>query len=73
MSATLTAPTETIKKEVASAIQTEVASSELALEERIRMRAYELYEQRAGAPGDPDADWYRAESEIIADSEQTDH
>jgi hypothetical protein len=65
MSATLTVPRDTPK--------TEVGSSTQPLEERIRARAYELYEQRAGAPGDPDADWYRAESEIIGDSDQTDH
>ena len=53
--------------------QPKVDALEPDLEERIRMRAYELYEQRNGAPGDPDDDWYRAESEIIRDSEQTDH
>jgi DUF2934 family protein len=33
-------------------------------EERIRIRAYELFEARKGAPSDPVADWYQAEAEI---------
>ena len=33
-------------------------------EERVRMRAYELYQARNGAPGDPDGDWFRAIAEI---------
>jgi Protein of unknown function (DUF2934) len=33
-------------------------------EERIRMRAYELYLERGGAPGDEMEDWLRAEREI---------
>lgn len=36
------------------------------LEQRIRIRAYELYEQRQGGPGDPESDWLRAEAEIAA-------
>jgi hypothetical protein len=35
-------------------------------EERIRQRAYELYEQRNGELGYADEDWYRAESEITS-------
>lgn len=34
------------------------------LEARIRIRAYELYEERKDAPGDPVSDWVRAEQEI---------
>ena len=65
MSATLTVPSETIEKEEAATdIQTEATTPEPDLEERIRARAYELYEQRQGEPGDPDDDWYRAEAEI---------
>ena len=33
-------------------------------EDRIRVRAYELYEKRDGAPGDAESDWYRAEAEL---------
>jgi hypothetical protein len=35
-----------------------------AVEERIRNRAYELYEKRNGEAGDAESDWYRAETEI---------
>lgn len=30
----------------------------------IRRRAYEIYEQRQGAPGKPEDDWKRAEHEL---------
>lgn len=33
-------------------------------EDRIRARAYELYEKRKDAPGDAESDWYRAEAEL---------
>jgi len=32
----------------------------------IRLRAYQFYLERGGAPGDPLADWLRAERELIA-------
>ena len=32
----------------------------------IRLRAYQLYVERHGAPGDPVADWLRAERELTA-------
>jgi Protein of unknown function (DUF2934) len=35
------------------------------LEDRIRLRAYELYEQRGKAPGYAIDDWLRAEAELI--------
>jgi hypothetical protein len=50
-----------------------VPAPQQALEERIRNRAYELFESRGGAPGDPDDDWYRAEAEIIGQPGETDH
>lgn len=50
-----------------------VPASQESIEEKIRNRAYELYESRAGAPGDPESDWYQAEAEIIGTPEQTDH
>ena len=34
------------------------------LQERIRVRAYELYLQRGGKGGSPDQDWLRAKEEI---------
>ncbi|MCA1733278.1 MAG: DUF2934 domain-containing protein [Acidobacteria bacterium] len=33
-------------------------------EERIRVRAYELYEKRQGSPGDAETDWFHAEAEF---------
>ena len=33
-------------------------------EEDVRRRAYELYQSRNGASGDPVADWYAAEEEL---------
>jgi hypothetical protein len=35
--------------------------------DQIRERAYQLFVERGGAPGDPVADWLRAESELIAE------
>ncbi len=32
----------------------------------IRMRAYEIYQQRGGCPGNPADDWFQAESEVLA-------
>ena len=48
-------------------------AAEQALEARIRIRAYQLFEMREGAPGDPEDDWYRAEAEIIGKPGETDH
>jgi hypothetical protein len=45
----------------------------VSIEERIRNRAYELYQSRGGAPGDPESDWYQAEAEVMGTPEQTDH
>jgi len=33
--------------------------------EEIQLRAYELYVNRQGAPGDPLEDWVRAERELL--------
>jgi hypothetical protein len=33
--------------------------------DRIALRAYEIYLQRNGAPGDPLEDWVRAENELL--------
>jgi len=45
----------------------EIASEAVALphvEEKIRVRAYELYMQRGGHGGSPEQDWLRAVEEI---------
>jgi hypothetical protein len=36
------------------------------IDEEIRYRAYELYLQRNGGAGDPNADWFVAEREVRA-------
>jgi hypothetical protein len=33
--------------------------------EAIQLRAYQIYLERNGAPGDPLADWVRAETELL--------
>jgi hypothetical protein len=40
-------------------------------EEQIRLRAYHFYLERAGLPGDPVADWIRAERDLIAETAKT--
>jgi hypothetical protein len=49
----------TVSPEVAH--ESRVASS---IEEQIRQRAYELYQQRHGHGGSPEQDWIRAKEEI---------
>jgi hypothetical protein len=39
------------------------------LEEQIRQRAYELYLQRGGMPGNPSQDWLVAEQEVRSGQE----
>jgi hypothetical protein len=38
----------------------------ISVQEQIALRAYEIYLERKGAPGDPMQDWIRAELEILA-------
>ena len=52
--------------------ETEEASvGNAARDEKIRFRAYEIYLERNGAPGNPLEDWVRAEREILAKSRKT--
>jgi hypothetical protein len=39
-----------------------------SLEERVRMRAYELYLRRGGQGGSPEQDWFQAMSEVYGES-----
>jgi DUF2934 family protein len=41
------------------------------LEDEIRRRAYEIYEQRGRTPGNQHEDWLRAEREILARFQQS--
>lgn len=42
------------------------ARKEKPTQEEIALRAYHIYLERNGAPGDPHADWLRAEAELSA-------
>lgn len=42
------------------------ASSVMTLEDEIRLRAYELYEERGRTPGFEHQDWVRAEHEVLS-------
>lgn len=44
--------------------------SALNLEEEIRVRAYQLYEERGYTPGHEDEDWLVAEQEILNRNDQ---
>jgi hypothetical protein len=44
------------------------SAKKLSPQEKIAQRAYEIYLQRNGAPGNPLEDWVRAEREILAQS-----
>lgn len=50
--------------------QTVVIDSEVTQppmnDQRIRVRAYELFEKRNGGAGDAESDWYKAEAELRA-------
>jgi hypothetical protein len=37
-------------------------------DDQIRLRAYELYLERGGRPGDPFEDWLRAERELVEET-----
>ncbi len=41
------------------------AAKKLPTQEQIALRAYHIYLERKGAPGDPHADWLRAERELL--------
>ena len=44
------------------------SAKKLSPQEKIAVRAYEIYLERNGAPGNPLEDWVRAEREILAKS-----
>src|SRR5271163_1691138 len=56
----------TVSPEIAH--EARVASS---IEEQIRQRAYELYQQRNGHGGSPEQDWLRAKEEICGRGDAT--
>lgn len=42
------------------------SAPKISTHDQIAVRAYEIYLERNGAPGDPLEDWVRAEREILA-------
>ncbi len=44
-------------------------SASVDLDSAIRQRAYDIYQERGGAPGNPHEDWARAEREVRASLE----
>lgn len=42
------------------------AAQKLSPQEKIALRAYEIYLERGGSPGNPLEDWVRAERELLA-------
>ncbi len=47
-------------------VEVQKNTSTLDLEEEIRVRAYQLYEERGYTPGHEDEDWLVAEREILS-------
>jgi hypothetical protein len=52
----------------ADTIDAPIAESHLLLEERIRRRAFEIYQRRGGQQGSDLDDWLQAEKEILGES-----
>jgi hypothetical protein len=63
--------TEVVQAAVASSEPTGEAVVSPSLEEKIRVRAYELYLQRGGNGGSPEHDWLRAVEEICGEQQRT--
>lgn len=48
--------------------KTKEVAVELPVEDKIRIRAYELYLQRQGQGGSPEQDWFQAAAEVYGQS-----
>ena len=48
-----------------------LSSKKLSPQQKIEVRAYEIYLERKGAPGNPLEDWVRAEREVLQKSGKT--
>jgi Protein of unknown function (DUF2934) len=59
-----------INKGLAGKGKTKKSSPPADLQEEIRRRAYQLYEERGYTPGDEREDWLVAEREILARQQQ---
>ena len=51
-------------------METKARTNVISLEERIRMRAHQLYIERGSEPGSELDDWLQAEEEIAAAEEE---
>ena len=51
-----------------STTKTKSPSKKLSPQQKIELRAYEIYLERNGAPGNPLEDWIRAEREVTQKS-----
>ena len=56
-------------KVIATATRNSPANSEPEIQEQIRLRAYQLYEQRARTQGHELDEWLQAETELLAKAE----
>jgi hypothetical protein len=73
---TITGTTATTRKKKAATVAAPVISpaaeetrktvQDIRLEDEIRQRAYEIYLERNGSPGDQHQDWLTAEREVLA-------
>ena len=54
------------KSSPAPKVTTPRAKKTKPTQEEIALRAYHIYLERGGAPGDPRADWLRAEAELLS-------
>jgi hypothetical protein len=54
--------------ESGSTMKTKSPSKKLSPQQKIELRAYEIYLERNGAPGNPLEDWVRAEHEVTQKS-----
>ena len=57
----------TLESSVSPAKQNLSKESNVEVQEKIRLRAYELYEQRGRGEGQDVEDWLKAESEVVAE------
>ena len=57
---------EPVMKQAAPVAPVLAASVDNDLEQEIRIRAYEIFEQRGGEPGRELEDWLQAEAEVLA-------
>lgn len=55
----------TVKTKKAAAVAVQPKVSDLVLEDEIRAEAYSYFIQRGYRPGDPVADWHRAEDAVL--------